>query len=382
MARWHVSGLVFVLALALAAVAAGRTQSQAVAAKLVRVTGGLDAPLYVTQPDGDERLFVVEQTGKIRVVKDGKLLGKPFADLKRSLKSGGEQGLLSVAFHPKFSENGKLYVDFTDKQGDTRIWELHAAPGASHVDRGHRELLKIDQPYDNHNGGQMQFDRRGRLVIGMGDGGSAGDPEGRAQDGQSLLGKLLRIDVDGREPYAIPADNPFRDTAAVRPEIYALGLRNPWRFSFDRANHDLWIGDVGQNEIEEIDHVRTASRGGWNFGWNHFEGRAKFDGGRSLAGGALRSPVYQYRHADGLCSVTGGYVYRGPRIAGLNGRYVFADYCGDRLYALRRNGGRPADLRAITKAAGVEAITSFGEAADGTLYVCANDSLYRFASRS
>ena len=342
--------------------------------KLTRVVDGLDAPLYVTQPSGDPRLFVVEQTGRIRAIQDGSPAKVPFANLAKEISSGGERGLLSVAFHPAFAQNGLLYVDYTDRNGDTRIVELHAKPGAATIDAQRRVLLKIKQPFDNHNGGQLQFGPDGFLYIGMGDGGSGGDPQGNGQKGSTLLGKLLRIDVDhasGGRRYAIPATNPFRGRAGWRPEIYALGLRNPWRFSFDSTSGDLWIGDVGQGDWEEIDHVARGRGRGANFGWNRREGRHHFaDGG--FGAGRVTGPVHEYSHADGDCSVTGGYVYRGPGIPALAGRYVFADYCSGRLWSLPRNGGAARDEG---KPGGV---TSFGIDADRRLYLCADGALYRF----
>ena len=300
---------------------AGRESPSATAPfRLVRIAT-VEAPVYVAQPPGDRRLFVVSQTGEIRIVDGGKLRSTPFLDLRSSVSYGGERGLLSVAFHPRFATNGKLYIDFTDNRGDTRIWELHARPGASKVDPGHRELLHIEQPYPNHNGGQLQFGPDGYLYIGMGDGGSADDPHRNGQNVGVLLAKLLRIDVDHRTgslPYAIPPDNPFRSTPGARAEIYAFGLRNPWRFSFDRQTRDLYIGDVGQNVWEEVDALPLARARGANFGWNAYEGNAKYVGDLKTDVGHLVMPVQVYKHGQG-CSVTGGYVYRGTKIPSLRG---------------------------------------------------------------
>ena len=346
------------------------------AVKLTKVVDGLDSPLYVTQPAGDPRLFVVEQTGRIRVVKDGSLASEAFANLSGELTSGGERGLLSVAFHPRFAENGLLYVDFTDHHGDTRVVELHAKPGSAQIDSRRRVLLKVKQPFDNHNGGQLQFGPDGYLYIGMGDGGSGGDPQGNGQKPSTLLGKLLRIDVDhrsGGRQYGVPATNPFRTRPGWRSEIYSLGLRNPWRFSFDSKRGDLWIGDVGQNEWEEIDHVGKGRGRGANFGWNRLEGSHRFSSG-GFSGGRLQGPVAEYRHSDGGCSVTGGYVYRGPSIPRIDGRYVFADYCSGQVWSLSTAGGAP---RPETKSADV---TSFGEDSDHRLYLCSDGALYRFDS--
>jgi glucose/arabinose dehydrogenase len=354
---------------------------------LAKVADGLSSPVYVTSAPGDKRLFVVEQEGTIRTVSNGHVATKPYADLRRFITSGGEQGLLSVAFHPKFASNGKLYVYFTNKQGNEEIWELHARKGATSIRPGHRKLIEIADPEGNHNGGQLQFGPDGMLYIGTGDGGGGGDrhgEHGNGQDPNALLGKLLRIDVDtrtGGKAYGIPKDNPFVGKAGWQPEIWALGLRNPWRFSFDRTNGDLWIGDVGQNEWEEIDHVKRGL-GGINYGWNRYEGRHDFASDTPLPAGAqLRGPVAEYSHGEG-CSVTGGYVYRGPKIAGLSGRYVYADYCSGKLWTLSPAGGAPRDASAVVSDAGVKSIVSFGEDASGILYVCsAEGTLYRFVSR-
>jgi len=354
--------------------------------RLVAVARGLSSPVYVTAAPGDKRLFVVEQEGTIRTVRHGKVAAKPYADLRRFVTAGGEQGLLSVAFSPDFATNGKLYVYFTNKAGNEVVWELHARKGAASVRPGHRQLLEIPDTESNHNGGQLEFGPDGMLYIGDGDGGGGGDQHGAHGNGQNpgvLLGKLLRIDVTRRSndlPYGIPKDNPFVGQPGWRPEIWALGLRNPWRFSFDRASGDLWIGDVGQNKWEEVDHLKRGL-GGINFGWNRYEGRHDFATDTPLAGGKLRMPVAEYSHSEG-CSITGGYVYRGPTISGLSGRYVYADYCSGKLWTLATSGGAPRDVSSVVSDAGVRSITSFGQDGSGILYVCsAEGTLYRFASR-
>jgi glucose/arabinose dehydrogenase len=354
--------------------------------RLVAVARGLSSPVYVTAAPGDKRLFVVEQEGTIRAVRHGKVAAKPYADLRRFVTAGGEQGLLSVAFSPDFASNGKLYVYFTNKAGNEVVWELHAGKGAASVRPGHRQLLEIPDTESNHNGGQLEFGPDRMLYIGDGDGGGGGDQHGAHGNGQNpgvLLGKLLRIDVTTRSndlPYGIPKDNPFVGQPGWRPEIWALGLRNPWRFSFDRASGDLWIGDVGQNKWEEVDHLKRGL-GGIYFGWNRYEGRHDFATDTPLAGGKLRMPVAEYSHSDG-CSITGGYVYRGPSISGLSGRYVYADYCSGKLWTLATSGGAPRDVSSVVSDAGVRSITSFGQDGSGILYVCsAEGTLYRFASR-
>ncbi|MDX6596467.1 MAG: hypothetical protein QOE87_354 [Gaiellales bacterium] len=363
-----------------------RTEGARASFALAKVADGLRSPVYVTSAPGDKRLFVVEQEGTIRTVTKGKVAAKPYADLRSAVASGGERGLLSVAFHPKFASNGKLYVYFTNKAGNEEIWELHARRGAASIRPGHRKLLEIPDTEGNHNGGQLQFGPDGMLYFGDGDGGGGGDRHGAHGNGQNpavLLGKLGRIDVDTRadgKPYGIPKDNPFVGQPGWAPEIWALGLRNPWRFSFDRTNGDLWIGDVGQNQWEEVDHVKRGV-GGINFGWNRYEGRHDFAADTPLAGGQLRMPVAEYSHQDG-CSITGGYVYRGPRIAGLSGRYVYADYCSGKMWTLGTSGGAPRDVSSVVSDAGAKAITSFGQDGSGILYVCsAEGTLYRFVAR-
>jgi len=364
---------------------AGRESSAATAPfRLVRIAS-VEAPVYVAQPSGDQRLFVVSQPGTIRVIKGGKLQTTPFLDLRSSVSYGGERGLLSVAFHPKFATNGKLYVDFTDNRGDTRIWELHAKPGASKVDPGHRQLLFIKQPYPNHNGGQLQFGPDGYLYIGMGDGGSGDDPHRNGQNVGVLLAKLLRIDVDHRTgslPYAIPPDNPFRNRSGARAEIYAFGLRNPWRFSFDRATKDLYIGDVGQNVWEEVDALPPARARGANFGWNAYEGDVKYIGELNGDVGHLVRPVQVYKHGEG-CSVTGGYVYRGSKIPSLRGVYLYSDYCQRHLWGFRLKGGKATGLVDWSDTlSGVGQVVSFGEDRSGELYLASLDGgVYKLVPR-
>ena len=343
--------------------------------RLVKVASGLSSPVYATSAPGDTRLFVVEQEGTIRTVSKGKVAAKPYADLRSVVQAGGEQGLLSVAFSPSFAKNGKLYVYFTNKAGNEVVWELHARKGAASVRPGHRQLLEIPDTESNHNGGQLQFGPDGMLYIGDGDGGGGGDQHGAHGNGQNpgvLLGKLMRIDVTTRSdglPYGIPKDNPFVGQSGWRPEIWALGLRNPWRFSFDRANGDLWIGDVGQNEWEEVDHLKHGV-GGINFGWNRYEGRHDFAEDTPLAGGKLRMPVAEYSHSEG-CSITGGYVYRGPKISGLSGRYVYADYCSGKMWTLATSGGVADATSRASSRTRARSRSSPSERADQACCTCA-----------
>ena len=342
---------------------------------LTHVADGLVSPVFVTGAGtGDGRLYVVEQGGRIRVVEpDGSLRAEPFVDLSDRISSGGERGLLGLAFHPRYASNGRLFVDYTDRDGNTVVSELRrSADDPLRADpASERVVLRVDQPYPNHNGGMVAFGPDGYLYVGMGDGGSGGDPENRAQDPAQLLGKILRIDVDRAgdgTPYAIPPDNPYADGSGGRPEIWSLGVRNPWRFSFDRQTGDLWIGDVGQSEWEEVDRATAASGGGngANYGWRLMEGFACYDPAVGCPTEGLTLPMAAYGHGEG-CAVTGGYVYRGPASPELRGAYVFGDYCSGRIWALDAAGPDRQDP-AVLIDSGLS-ISSFGEGDDGALYV-------------
>jgi glucose/arabinose dehydrogenase len=347
---------------------------------LTQVAGGLDNPLYLTAPVGDRRLFVVEQPGRIRIVKDGRLLPAPFLDITDRVGSGGERGLLSVAFHPQYRTNGRFYVNYTDRHGDTRIERYTARPDADSADPSSAALvLGVEQPFANHNGGLVMFGPDGMLYVGMGDGGSAGDPFGNGQKRSTLLGKLLRLDVDRGAPYAVPPGNAFdrrgeRGDRGDRGEIWALGLRNPWRFAFDRTAGLLYIADVGQNRWEEVD-VAPATQAGLNYGWRTTEGAHCFLIPVCLRSG-LVAPVLEYDHSQG-CSITGGYVYRGSRIPAIAGHYFYSDYCNGWLRSFRYVNGAATDRRSWN-VPGVGAVLSFGEDAAGELYILSgNGSVYR-----
>jgi glucose/arabinose dehydrogenase len=337
------------------------------------IAAGLRSPIDLVSPgDGTDRLFIVEQGGTIGIIEDGALLEQPFLDLTSIITSGGERGLLGLAFHPQYRCNGRFFVNYTDLSGDTVVAEYRVSRGSP--DRADRDavarLLHIDQPFANHNGGDLTFGPDGLLYVGMGDGGSGGDPRGNAQRLDTLLGKMLRVDVDhpsDGNAYGIPAGNCSGCPDGALPEIYAYGLRNPWRYTFDRATGDLWIGDVGQNRYEEIDHVTASGGSGANFGWNLMEGRHCFPSGSGCNQSGLTLPIAEYDHSGADCSVTGGYVYRGAAIPRLVGTYLFADYCSGNFRSLDATALSPADVRVLLDTS--RNITSFGEDDGGELYV-------------
>jgi glucose/arabinose dehydrogenase len=326
--------------------------------------GQFDEPVHVASPADDERLFVVEKGGLVRVLAGGKVLGEPFLDLSDEVSRGFEQGLLSIAFAPDFKSSGLFYVDYTDRKGDTRVVEFRAeGDGADPASR--RELLHVDQPYSNHNGGLLLFDSSGMLIVGLGDGGAGGDPQNRAQDLSELLGKLLRIDPKpaGDRPYGIPEDNPFVGRSGARPEIWAYGLRNPWRFSFEPRSGSLYLADVGQSQQEEVDVVAAEAQPGANFGWPAFEGTSRFKSQRGMDESRLVRPVLTYPTGDG-CSVTGGHVVRKGSLAGV---YLYGDYCRGEVLGAEISGGTVT--RRVTTGLDVSMLSSFGVDASGETYV-------------
>jgi glucose/arabinose dehydrogenase len=348
-----VAAVAAVAMLALAGAAGGAEERSQLGLRLV--ASGFDSPTHVAAPRSEpDRLYVVEQPGRIRVLVRGRVRPTPFLDIRSLVRSGGEQGLLSMAFHPNYATNRRFYVNYTDRNGDTRVVE-YRSNGVRAILRTARQLLFVAQPYPNHNGGQLQFGPDGLLYVGMGDGGSGGDPENRAQNLGTLLGKLVRID-------------PARRTT----DIAAYGLRNPWRFSFDRANGDLYLADVGQNAWEEIDYVpRSQFAGGLlNFGWNRYEGHEVFEPNTPFEErGRLVQPVAVYGRELG-CSVTGGYVYRGRAVPAARGRYFYGDYCTGLVWSLRIANGRAAVRREPFR---VRSLSSFGEDARGELYATSLD---------
>ncbi len=357
---------------------------------LETVATGLDRPVAITHAGdpGDGRLFITLRSGRIVIFDGVRVLPQPFLDIRDRVRSlGGEQGLLSVAFHPDYAANGLFFVDYTNSAGDTVITRYRVTGDPDVADPASEAiLLTIEQPFGNHNGGQLQFGPDGLLYAATGDGGSANDPGCEAQDGDSLLGKLLRLDVDtdmGSAPFhAIPADNPFVGDDGVRDEIWATGLRNPWRFSFDRQTGDLVVADVGQASREEVDFQPAASAGGENYGWKMMEGslcRGSTGCGGPVPGcddPAYTAPVLEYDHGGGRCSITGGYVYRGSAIPELVGHYLYGDFCAGTLWAASRAGG---SWQATELAPSAPGLTTFGEDAAGEVYLAAGSTLFRLA---
>jgi glucose/arabinose dehydrogenase len=325
----------------------------------------LKSPVFLTYArDQSGRLFIVEQPGTIRILEKGKLLEAPFLDIKERVLFGGEQGLLGLAFHPAYRLNGRFFVNYTRKDdGATVVAEYRRSEQADRAGREERVLVSIPQPYPNHNGGMIAFGPDGYLYIGMGDGGSRGDPQNRAQNKNDLLGKLLRIDVNNLVPYGIPTDNPFVG-GKERPEIFAMGLRNPWRFSFDRETGDLWLADVGQNKWEEVNVVRK----GGNYGWRVMEGVHCFNLPEPCGKENFTSPVLEYDHQGGRCSIIGGYVYRGRAIPALVGTYLYGDFCSGEMLLVRTNqGGQVSGEPWVLKTNA--SISSFGEDENGEIYL-------------
>jgi glucose/arabinose dehydrogenase len=336
----------------------------------VTVAGG---PLAITAPDdGTDRLFVATKAGQIRIVRDGVVEPDPMLDIGELVSNGGEQGLLGIAVHPAFPGDPRVFVDYTDLDGDTVLASYRLDPAdPGRLDPGSATtILAVDQPYANHNGGVVGFGPDGFLYVGLGDGGSGGDPQDNGEHLDTLLGKILRLDVDsvgaGGVPFAIPPGNPFANVSGARPEIWLTGLRNPWRFAFDRLTGDLWIGDVGQNAWEEVD-VAPSGVGGLDFGWDRMEGAHCFEPETGCPTDGLTLPLTEYGHDQG-CTIIGGAVYRGTGQPLLAGGYLFGDYCSGRLWAIPASaaGSGPVDpVRVGTAGAGLAA---FGEDARGELY--------------
>lgn len=338
------------------------------------IGSGLQLPVAVTHA-GDSRLFITQQRGTIVIWDGTRVLPTPFLDITSLVLCCNERGLLSVAFHPQYAQNGFFYVNYTELAGPGQTVIARYRVSATDPNRADpasaKVLLRIPQPFANHNGGQLQFGPDGYLYIGMGDGGSGGDPGNRAQNLTDLLGKILRIDVNSGDPYGIPPSNPFVGQTTRRQEIWAYGLRNPWRFSFDRANGDLWIADVGQGLWEEIDFQLSTSIGGENYGWRVLEGTHCFLPATGCDNGTTVKPVIEYDHSNGACSVTGGYVYRGTRYPRLGGMYFFGDYCNGIIWGAPRPSGSTAAFRLLLNTP--YAISTFGEDFNGEIYMADYD---------
>ncbi|MDP1949298.1 MAG: PQQ-dependent sugar dehydrogenase [Nitrospirota bacterium] len=344
------------------------------------VTAGLERPLFLTHAgDGSRRLFVVEQPGAIRIISQGVRREALFLDLRdRVLTDDTERGLLGLAFHPDYRRNGRFFVNYTRRpDGATVVAEYRRGGAPDAASRDERVLMVVMQPESNHNGGMLAFGPDGYLYIGLGDGGAWGDPGNRAQNLNELLGKVLRIDVDHGDPYAIPEDNPFAREGG-RPEIYAVGLRNPWRFSFDFNSAELWVADVGQKKWEEVDLV---TRGG-NYGWRVMEGSHCYNPATSCPTEGLALPVMEYRHEEGRCSIIGGYVYRGLAMPALRGAYLFGDYCSGEVFVFRQSdeGGKDASPTVLLKTG--FRISSFGQDEEGEIYLLDHGGgIYRLIPR-
>jgi len=349
---------------------------KAVQLRLAKIDG-LAGPIAIAVRPADDALYVAEKKGRVRRVVHGQTGAKtsvdatPVLDLSGDVSTGPEQGLLGLAFS---KDGARIYVDYTDRAGDTQVVEYAFGDGKADL-ASRRMVLSVDQPFSNHNGGEVAFGPDGMLYIGLGDGGSEGDPNMVGQNLGTPLSKILRIDPtpSADKGYTVPPDNPFVDRTGVVPETYEWGLRNPWRFTWDRANGDLWIGDVGQDRWEEIDHRTAADAAGANFGWSLMDATHPFHG-TNPPDGVL--PIVEYTHDDANCAVTGGYVYRGVGIPALQGAYVYGDYCSGKVWGLVQADGKVVDQKELNVGAS-HAIFSFGEDAAGELYLLAADGLYR-----
>ena len=360
----------------------------------IQIANGFTKPVYVCQPPGDnDRLFVLEQKGIIKIIKNGKTVRKPYADLRNKVHNpitpGDERGLLGLAFHANYQNNGFVYINYSDKNDHTIVSRFRVASDPDRLDtKSEKVLIKLKQPFSNHNGGHMEFGPDGYLYISVGDGGKWGDPYNNAQNLGNLFGKILRIDVDTGDPYAIPDDNPFINNEDAKDEIWLYGLRNVWRFSFDWGKGDVYLGDVGQDLWEEIDFVAAENAGGQNFGWRVMEGNHCYNPKEDCEPTGVL-PIFEYPNdanymkiltgmdepnVDG-CSVTGGYVYRGSAISELQGTYFFADYCSGNIWTFKEKNGKATEFQNRTEEISLGGggftnyISSFGEDNNGELYI-------------
>jgi len=378
--RWRNAGLAL---LALSLACGGKTTASSVtpsppaadsSVELVRVAAGLSGPIDLQAPPGDTaRVFIAEKSGLIRILRDGAILPRPFLNLTLLVSGGSEQGLLGLAFHPNYGVDGRFFVHYTDKSGDTRVVAFTVSSDPDSAAPSGTEILFVDQPYSNHNGGQIAFGPDGHLYVALGDGGLGGDPQGNGQSLATLLGKILRLDVDAGAPYAVPSDNPFAGQAGARGEIWSYGWRNPWRFAFDAASGAMWIADVGQDAWEEVD-VEPAGAGGRNYGWKIMEGDHCYAPSANCDTTGLVRPLLEYGHGEG-CSITGGYVYRGSELPQLDGWYFYGDFCTGLIRSVRPGLGgatESMDWTALLRRSGggpLNQLSSFGVDGRGELYV-------------
>jgi glucose/arabinose dehydrogenase len=383
--RWTVRFcLLLLLAFSTSTALASPSKSLAVSFKLglQSVADGFQTPVYVTSA-GDTRLFVVEKAGRILILDQGKRAEKPFLDIVSIVRSSeNERGLLSVAFHPKYADNGLFFVYYTALNGDITIarYKVSAEPNVADPASA-KILLKVAHSRSNHNGGLVLFGPDGYLYTGLGDGGGGGDPDRNGQNPKTLLGKILRLDVDNGDPYAIPADNPFADGTQGQPEVWAWGLRNPWRFSFDRLNGDLYIADVGQNQYEEINVQKAGTPGGQNYGWNTMEGQHCYGTTTCNRNGKV-VPVAEYDHSQG-CSITGGFTYRGKDFPKMAGAYFYSDVCSGRMWALQETQPNAWEVTELPLT-GQLSVSSFGQDHNGELYLTdlSSGTVYRLVDTS
>jgi glucose/arabinose dehydrogenase len=350
--------------------------------ELQLVAAGVNRPIAITHAgDGTNRAFISLQTGQILIYNGTQVLPTPFLDINPLIDCCNERGLLGTVFHPDYVSNGFFYVSYTDTSGDTVVARYSVSGNPNIADRGSAGVvLTVTQPFANHNGGNLQFGPDGYLYIGLGDGGSQGDPQNNAQNPMTLLGKMLRIDVDAGPPYAIPPDNPFVGDPNVLDEIWALGFRNPWRYSFDRQTGDLFVADVGQSSREEVDFQPASSPGGENYGWRLMEGTSCFNPPSNCNDGTLTLPILEYTHSLG-CSITGGFRYRGAAIPPLSGVYLYADYCSGRIWGATETA--PGQWTSTVLLDTNLAISAFGEDEAGELFIAHHSSsgaVYRVVS--